>query len=193
MESAEKKILLINNNECIKDKSSNLNSLTKEYFPKKEIKNNPYKIKQLLPSLNQIKIKFTKRENIDKKIMKLLKNFIKVNIKKKNQNFLNEIKNVGFWNRFIQGMYTPPFKIVDDSTNENLEFKSMNSFYLVWIFQNDFATEIYKLFLKEKSNVLLDSFIEYFNLKESDDIKTLKYYIYNFHKIFSLDNSKNKF
>jgi len=138
-----------------------------------------------LPNLNSIKIKFTKRENVDKKIVKLYKNFIKEKIKQDKKK-AEELKNLSFWNRFVQGMYTPPFNFVDECTNENIEFKSTNSIYVLWIFQNEFANELYMQFLQEKGNKLIDSFVDFFDITENDDIKMIKYYIFNFNKIFSL-------
>ncbi len=168
-----------------KDKGSNIHCLSKTNIPKNK-KN--LKLNDLIPNLNNIKIKFTKRENVDKKIIKLFKNFIKDKIRKKDKKLTEEFlfKNLSFWNRFIQGMFTPPFYYMDESRNESIEFKSMNSLYIIWIFQNEFANELYFQFLKEKGNILVDSFIDFFDIKEEENIKTIKYYIRNFNKIFSL-------
>lgn len=147
------------------------------------------KLNDIIPHLQNIKFKFSKRENIDKKIIKLFKNFIKDKIKQDKKKS-EEMKNLSFWNRYVQGMYTPPFYYVDECTNETIEFKSTNSIYILWIFQNELANELYTLFLQEKGNNLIDSFVEFFDITESEDIKMIKYYILNFNKIFSLAKGK---
>lgn len=183
----KEKVFNIERNSYIKDKSSNFNSLTKQSItmPKKNIK-----LLDILPNLNQIKLKFTKRENIDKKIIKFFKNFVKGKIKNEKKK-TEEIRNISFWKRFIQGMYTPPFYYVDESTNETIEFKSTNSLYIIWIFQNEFANELYSQFLQENGNDLFNKFLEFFEVNEKEDKKVLKYYMFNFNKIFSLEQSKN--
>ena len=160
-------------------------SLSKNIHNSSSSTNNKIKLTDIIPKLSQIKIKFTKRENLDKKIIKLFKAFIKEKIKRKSN---EEIKNLGFWNRFTQGMCNPPFKFYDEITNEMIEFKSTNSLYIIWIFQNEFSTELYKQFLKAKGNSLYETIIEFFELKEVEDKKMAKYYIFNFYSIFSFDN-----
>lgn len=185
----ENKIFEIKRKNYANDKCSNINSLTKQSIPasKKNLKLN-----DILPCLNNIKIKFTKRENVDKKIIKLFKNFIKEKIKQDKKK-LEEFKNLSFWNRFVQGMYSPPFNYVDECTNETIEFKSTNSLYILWIFQNELSNELYSQFLQEKGSDLIYTFINFFDITESDDIKMIKYYIFNFNKIFSLAKGISKF
>jgi len=187
-ELVDTQIFSIKKNEIKKDKSSNLNSLTKNNYNinNNNTNTNKIKLKEIIPKLNKIKIKFTKRENLDKKIVKLFKNFIKEKIKRKNEN--ENIKNLGFWNRFTQGMCNPPFNFYDEITNEFIEFKSVNSLYIIWIFQNEFSTELYKEFIKNKGESVYESIADFFKIKENEDLKIARYYIFNFYSIFSFEN-----
>jgi ferric iron reductase protein FhuF len=182
----ENKIFEIKRDNYIKDKNSNINSLTKQNIS--AVKKN-LKLNEIIPQLQNIKFRFSKRENVDKKIIKLFKNFIKNKIKQDKMKS-EEMKNLSFWNRYVQGMYTPPFYYVDECTNKTIEFKSSNSIYILWIFQNELSNELYTLFLQEKGNNLIDSFVDFFDITESEDIKMIKYYIFNFNKIFSLAKGK---
>lgn len=158
-----------------------MNALTKEKILQKSCNK---KIKEILPYLSQIKFKFTKRECVDRKILKLFKKFIKEKLKhfKTTKCTLN---NSDFWEKFLSGAYTPPFKIYDESTLETIEFKTMNTLYIAWIFQNDSARYLYTNFIEEKSSSVFYSLKEFFEIKEEPDSRILKYYILNFHNIFS--------
>ena len=120
--------------------------------------------------------------------MKLFKFFIKERIKNKAEN----IKNLGFWNRFSQGYFNPPFNFFDDIANESIEFRSVNSLYIIWIFQNEFSTELYKEFIKSEGESLFQRILDSFGIIENEDLKIAKYYIINFFSIFSFENNYQK-
>ncbi len=99
------------------------------------------------------------------------------------------MKNLGFWNRFSQGYYNPPFNFLDEFTNELIEFKSFNSLYIIWIFQNEFSTELYKEFIKINGEYVFQDILDSYGVIEKEDIKITKYYLYNFYSIFSFENN----
>lgn len=179
------KIFSIKKNEIKVDKSSNLNCLQKINHNISNPKSPKVKLNQIIPKLKQIKVKFTKRENLDKKIIKFFKAFIKEKIKRHDT---KSIKNLGFWNRFAQGMCSPPFNFYDEITNEYIEFKSVNSLYIIWVFQNEFSTELYNEFIQVKGENVFENIKNFFMIKENDDLKLARYYIFNFYSIFSFEN-----
>jgi hypothetical protein len=125
-------------------------------------------------------VKFTKRENIDKKVLRKFRKFLKDN-HKKNQIF-NLIQNFGkvFWNKFICDNLLPPMKFGE------VEYKSFNTNYMVWLMSNKGAVELYEEFIKENFDSIIGMFTQKFNLKDdNDELQQLKYYVKNMANIFS--------
>jgi hypothetical protein len=125
-------------------------------------------------------VKFTKRENIDKKILRRFRKFLKDNHKK---SILYEVMNLNkiFWNKFIQDNLLPPMKFQP----ENVEYKSFNTNYMVWLMSHKGAIELYEKFINEHFEEILNMFVTKFNLMEGEELQQLRMYIKNLAAIFN--------
>ena len=174
-----------NNKITIKnDPHSNYNQLLKENFPK-NINNN--KRNSLID--NNFHPKFIKKENVDKKIFRFFRNFIKE--KSVTENNIVILKNSSFWINFSQKNLLPPMRYIDN--NNNVIFKSFNSNYFIWLFSQEGTNELFNQFLKEEGNLLLNKFIMKYNLKnDNEEISNLKKYLFNIPNIYrNINNSDN--
>jgi hypothetical protein len=164
------------------DPSSNLNAYKKTFVPK-SIKTKE-KLKNQVPFLKDFNPKFLKKENIDKKILRKFRNYVKVMYKEDKDYFENYDKN--FWINFISTNLLPPMKYRDEN-RILIEFKSFNTQYLLWLFSKSGTVELYKEFSLKSGEELLQSFLEIYDLhkQEFEVIEKLKYYIYYMHDIYS--------
>ena len=157
--------------------SNNSRGSTKSYksdMRKKKIKE--YKFKQL------------KRENVDKKILRKFKKYLKAKSKEKEDNEIkNYIKNNDFWSEYIKQNLMPPFKY--EKEKEKVSFKSFNTQYLCWFFEHKYSLELYNFFIKEKYDNLIHEIKEANNLKENcDDFSLIKNYINTMPLIYGKEN-----
>jgi hypothetical protein len=165
-----------------KDLSSNYNNFRKNYIPK--IRKN-HTLKDLVPLLKNFNPSYTKRTNIDKRILRKFKNFInsKSNI---------EIKhNLSFWSEFSKGKLSPPFNYYDEELAVTVEFKSFNSEYLKWLFNKKSVSEFFEVFLKEKGKECIDQIIKDYQLTDSIQIEKLQNYIFNLSSVFVLTEDQH--
>jgi len=165
-------------------------SISNTISPKNESKQ---KIK--IPFLKEFNIKFTKRENIDKKILRKFRKFLKDKLKKGTLNldtFLTNIDqhNKNFWTTFINDNLLPPMKFKEN--NEIVEFKSFNTTYMVWLLSHKGSVELYEIYIKENFNDVLNLFVSKFNLKENDELNQLRVYVANLASIFYSVNNENE-
>jgi hypothetical protein len=152
-------------------------------IPKYPIPEDSVKIKTVLKKQLPIKklketIKFTKRENIDKKLLRKFKKFLKELYKKK---ALPPISD--FWYTFIKHNLFPPVQYTNDLLSENINFKSFNTNYLLWLFGHSGGTELYDLFLENNRNDVVNMFLDL--LKCPQDINELRKYIDSFAVSYS--------
>lgn len=121
--------------------------------------------------LKNVNFNFTKRENIDKTIMRKFRKFVYYGIK---SNFLRN--NIDpFWKEFTSQKYLPPFR------TEHIEFKSFSTSYMIWVFSHPDGIELYDLFINAK----LDEIIHDFSRKyEIIQISELRDYLTNANRIF---------
>ena len=157
--------------------SINSRGSTKSYksdIRKKKIKE--YKFKQL------------KRENIDKKILRKFKKYLKAKSKDKKDNEIkNYIKNNDFWSEYIKQNLMPPFKY--EKEKEKVSFKSFNTQYLCWFFEHKYSLELFNFFIKENYDNLIHEIKEANNLKENcDDFSLIKNYINTMPLIYGKEN-----
>jgi len=124
-------------------------------------------------------VKFTKRENIDKKVLRKFRKFLKDNHKK--SEVAKVICEKTFWNKFIQDNLLPPMKF----QAENVEYKSFNTNYMVWLMSHKGAVELYEKFIKEHFDEILTMFVTKFSLKEGEELQQLRAYIKNLASIFN--------
>jgi hypothetical protein len=166
------------------DPSSNLNSYRKPFVPK--INKNQEKLKNKVPFLKDFNPQFLKKENIDKKILRKFRNYVK-SVYKTN----NEIFSLGkiFWKNFISSNLLPPMKYVENGSP--LEFKSFNTKYLLWLFSKQGAVQLYKEFAEKYGEEIMHDFISSYDLVNVDNneepgiLEKLKYYVFNLHSIYS--------
>jgi hypothetical protein len=147
------------------------------------------KIKSRIPFLKDFNIKFTKRENIDKKLVrkfrKYLKTFFNIN--------LNNGEDSDFWTCFINEELYPPVKFRCAEDNRVYEFKSFNTNYMAWVFTRKRASFYYSQFVKEKAEEVFGSIVKKnqraigaFSDEERNHIyNLLRYYINNVSNVFN--------
>lgn len=134
-----------------------------------------------LPFLKDFVIKFTKRENIDKAILRKFRKYIKEKSKKKLINF-DEESSV-FWKYFVFENLFPPMKYIEN--NEVIEFKSFNTTYMMWLLSHKGSSDLYEIFLKENYQPLYQYFIKKFNIMLPEEKDQVSFYLCNLVKIFT--------
>ena len=193
----------------INDPNSNFNYYSRQYIPK--ISKKSEKFKNQIPFLKEFNPKFLKKENIDKKILRKFRNFVKASIEndqkipsnsknkdsiknktpKKNENSPNKIKENLFLNKFIRKNLLPPMYYLDEENKISNEFRSFNTNYMLWLFNQEGIKEMYKSFTDKLGNEILNEFIESYDLekvnknKEIGIIQTLKDYIFTIDQIYT--------
>ena len=173
------------------DPYSNYNNFTKKY----KIKNNVKKrFRDIHPFLKTFNPKFLKKENIDKKIFRRFRKFVKI-LYKENKNSPIFSKNSVFWKKFYVKNLLPPVKMVINN-DEIIEHKSFNTQYLLWLFNQEGTTELFKLFLKTEEEKVINNFVAEYNLNQSKEpniIEKLKEYINYIPEIYDISNKKEIF
>lgn len=131
--------------------------------------------------LKEFQFKYLKRENVDKKIMRKFRKFLKDKYKKNNQEITNAISHCEFWKDFITLNLLPPLNYA----KEEREFKSFNINYMKWIFEHNFSSELYDVFIKNNYFKLLNLFVVKFKLNQKDEeYSMLKRYVLTLAIIF---------
>ena len=173
------------------DPHSNFNNFTKKY----EIKTNPKKrFRDIHPFLKTFNPKFLKKENIDKKIFRRFRKFVRV-LYKKNKNFQIFAKNPVFWKKFYMKNLLPPVKIILNQNGQLIEHKSFNTQYLIWLFKQKGTTELFEMFTKNESENVINNFVEEYDLYKSEEkniIEKLKEYMKYIPEIYTLQDDNNK-
>ena len=187
-EEKEKKIKNYKKYNIFTDPNSNYNNFTKNY----RIKTNSKKrYRDIHPFLKTFNPKFLKKENIDKKIFRRFRKFVKL-LYKENINLPIFSKNQLFWKKFYIKNLLPPVKIVLNN-DELIEHKSFNTQYLLWLFNQEGTTELFQLFAKSELENVVNEFIIDYNLnkiKEPDIIEKLREYINYIPEIYDSKNKK---
>jgi len=151
-----------------------------------------YKEKVKIPFLKKFNPKSIKREEIDKKIIRKFKKYLKEKLKTKNS-FENNNINLNFWKDFTTKNLLPPmaYKI----NEETFEFKSFNSNYIVWLFSQSEAVALYNKFLEENKEDLYESIKQMIKVTITEDIiielTNIYEYIQNYSQIFCIKNNNN--
>lgn len=125
--------------------------------------------------IKEFKFRALKRENIDKKIIRKFKKYLKIESKKlKNTEIIHYLNNSEFWFDFINSNLMPPFKY----NKEKKEFRSFNTQYLEWFFEHKYSLDLYNIFIKENFNSILLLFGKsYFLTEENEEYSLLRNYI----------------
>jgi len=154
--------------------SSNLNLYNKPFVPKSKTKE---KLKNLVPFLKEFKPRFLKKENIDKKILRKFRNYVKL-LYKEDRSILDSYDR-SFWKGFITSNLLPPMKYEDDLNK--VQFKSFNTKYLLWLFSKEGCVNLFRKFAGHFKDQILGDFIASYDLTNNIDekgiIEQLKYYI----------------
>jgi hypothetical protein len=145
-----------------------------------------YKSDMRKKKIKEYKFKQLKRENVDKKILRKFKKYLKGKSKDKKDNEIkNYIKNNEFWSEYIKQNLMPPFNY----EKEKVTFKSFNTQYLCWFFEHKFSLELFNFFIKEKYDNLIHEIKQANNLKENcDDFSLIKNYINTMPLIYGKEN-----
>ena len=141
--------------------------------------------------LREFKFKFTKRENIDKKILRKFRKYLKEKRQKKTDcemEIENIIQNNKFWTDFINKNLLPPFIY----TEEEKEFKSFNTKYMFWIFEHSYSYELYNNFIQYNYTYVISHFERKYKISEThEEYCLLKAYINSLPSIYAAVTSMN--
>ena len=178
----------INNNSKINN-NNNKNNKNESNNKTNNLKFKSYKYDFRKKKIKEYKFITIKRENVDKKILRKFKKFLKHKLKEKTDNEIkNYIKNNGFWPDYISMNLMPPFSY----DKENISFKSFNTKYLCWFFEHKFSLELFNIFIKIKYKELLELIKDDNKLKEnSTDYNLLKTYINSMPMIYGNDATRS--
>ena len=173
------------NDNFINDSYSNFNKYSRDYLPKISFKNERFKNSD--PFLKNFNPKFLKKENIDKKIFRKFRNFVKEKFQKEPNNIIFSFESE-FWKNFCFTNLLPPMKYKD------YEFKSFNTKYFLWLFSRFGSVNLFKQFIEEKGNSVIENFINEYNLENSTEIniiEKLKEYLNRIPIIYSKNKNSN--
>jgi hypothetical protein len=162
------------------DLNSNYYQLHKPFVPTIKKQEN---LKERYPLLNQFRPKYTKRENIDKKILRKFKAYLVSESKAKQLNMTFCDKN--FWIMFINGNIFPPLKYTDTNTGEFVDFKSFNSNFMNWLFSKKGAEQFYNSFIANEGDNTVNFLTDEYLVHKIEDVNQLDYYVKNLFKIFT--------
>lgn len=165
-----------------------------KFVIEKNVKNQE-KVKKKIPFLKDFNPKFTKRENIDKKILRKFKKYLKELYKVHKYDF-EQMENKDFWVMFMNGHLFPPMKYFQKEISRTVEYKSFNTQYTAWIFSHQPSLKLYQRFLKDKGEDLFNSIVKKFNIQKDlpenmEPLSQLRNYVFNIAEIFTSANNKS--
>jgi len=168
----------------------------KKKAPKKETKKNNKTKKEetifsQLPYLNSFKPKYIKRETIDKKIIRLFKNYIIKEYKGGRFKIDKKIVDQHFFINLVNGNVLPPFEFHEVGTEEYIKFNSFNCGYLLWFFSKKGVKDLYNNFISEKGKEFINDMSQYYELGTEDEKYQLENYIMNMPNIFDISLVNN--
>ena len=159
-------------NNCISNRTSKINQKSNNSLRKQKLK--------------EFQFKFTKRENVDKKILRKFRKFLKDKSKKNFYEVTKILSNSKFWYDFITQNLMPPFIYL----TEKKEFKSFNTTYMSWVFEHKFSLELYNIFIRHSFNNLCEHFQYIYHLNDdNEEFNQLKTYLNTLPLIFSMGKS----
>jgi len=155
----------------------------KEYDQIKKSKKHEYGENVFLKEFTQ---KFIKRETIDKKILRGFRKYLK----KESSKVLKNLEHKKFWIIFIKDNILPPMKLVNSELKINIEFKSFSIRYMIWLFGQPEAKNLYKEFISKNGENIFKNLLESINTNSKTEkdfnkfTKNLHHYIFNLTKIY---------
>ena len=143
-----------------------------------------------IPFLKKFNPKSIKREEIDKKIIRKFKKYLKENSKSKK--FNNFFMSSVFWRDFTSKNLLPPMTYKQNE--EVIEYKSFNSNFIVWLFSQQEAKNLYYYFVEEKKDELFESLKQMIKVTFNEDIiielTNIFEYVQNFGDIYNFNASE---
>jgi len=94
---------------------------------------------------------------------------------------MNQIQKE-FWGHFIGENLLPPMKFKELA--EEIEFKSFNTNFMIWLFSHTGSNELYDLFYSDQSDEVLEIFTSKYDICH-DEVSQLINYLKNISNIFS--------
>ena len=168
----------------------------KKKAPKKETKKKNKTKKEetifsQLPYLNSFKPKYIKRETIDKKIIRLFKNYIIKEYKGGRFKIDKKIVDQHFFINLVNGNVLPPFEFHEVGTEEYIKFNSFNCGYLLWFFSKKGVKDLYNNFISEKGKEFINDMSQYYEIGTEEEKYQLENYIMNMPNIFDISLVNN--
>lgn len=182
VEKEENELISFKKYDYFSDPYSNFNNFTKKF---KIVKNTQKRLKDIHPFLKTFNPKFLKKENIDKKIFRRFRNYVKKLYKKQSEELIFS-KNREFWKIFSKKNLLPPMKLVYNE--ETIQYKSFNTNYLIWLFNQEGSVELFKKFSKEEGENVINNFVKEYKLLQSSEsgiIEKLKQYLNKIPEIYN--------
>jgi hypothetical protein len=163
----------------IKQKNNSSTPYDKSQFFKDKIK---------IPFLKKFNPKIIKREEVDKKIIRKFKKYVRDRVSDGKFGKIN-IKG-SFWESFVEKNLLPPMTYHDG--DDLIEFKSFNSNYIFWLFNQKDADFIYSRFLEHKKEEIFQSIKKMTKMEMTDDIiielTAIYDYLCNFASIYNINS-----
>lgn len=134
----------------------------------------------ILKAINNFLPKYFKKENLNKKIIRLFYKYVKYL-----KSFIsNKNDNYNFSEMFINKKLLPPFSTTINNS-ENVSFKSYNYKYIEWLFNDKLMFDLYEEFASNFSVYICDKMTYEYDLsfKEPFSIKKLSQYIRYLHYV----------
>jgi hypothetical protein len=177
-----------NNDYSLNRSNNDLVNNSFSYMSKKQ--STTESLKERIPLLRSFNPSYTKKVNIDKKILRKFKNFLKENLELINNPDIDQY----FWTKFLKESLFPPMKYIDQN-NKVYEFKSFNLKYLAWLFNINGCLSLYDTFLLKEGKETLDSIINDYELEERESEKEqLQFYYYHIAEVFyNYEKERQKF
>lgn len=130
-------------------------------------------------ALKNFNFRFTKRENIDKKVLRKFRKYLRESIKKK---LINLDERYEFLKLFVKKNLFPPFEY-----NE-YQFKSFNTKYLMWLFSQPHFANTFNSFIENTGNRLIQFLYTTFNVNSFEDKLFLSNYVMNLSVFYINEN-----
>ena len=135
--------------------------------------------------MSSFKPHYAKRETLDKKIIRTFRQYL-IEENKKNLLILNSnSKDYLFYISLIKGTILPPSNFYDNSTNENITFKSFNCRFLLYFFSREGIKDLYIKFVNVKGNNFINQVSIYYKLNQEES-EQFSSYMNNLPFIFDI-------
>ena len=142
-----------------------------------------------LPYLSSFKPKYTKRETLDKRILRAFTHYVNYEYKNNKLNVSEEVLHSNFFVLLVTGC-VPPLEYYDSDLKEALVFNSCNSNFLIWFFSKLGVKDLYNSFVSQHGKVFIDNLKDYYSLTEEESNQLFTYFS-NLPNIFDISLFNN--